>query len=200
MKPRSDEALVGIRDVLLETYAVNNAMNQLLLAHLNPQACRAPGVKRNDDQTIAAIFGHLHNSRLVWLKNSAPHLKYATPLGPYRRTMKQAATAHGKSAGSVSASSPMLYPPNRSAKSRSSRADAGHEHSPTGELCSPACFRMRPTPHYARAPMRRSSAPSSVRQLAMEQTLEGARLQLASALSVSDRLGVSENWTSTLTE
>jgi uncharacterized damage-inducible protein DinB len=98
MKPRSDKALVEIRDVLLETYAVNDAMNQLLLAHLKPQAWRAPGVKRNDGRTIAAIFGHLHNSRLVWLKNSAPHLKCPAPLDAYRCTMKQAATAHRKSA------------------------------------------------------------------------------------------------------
>ena len=29
MNPRTDDALVQIRDVLLETYAVNDAMNQL---------------------------------------------------------------------------------------------------------------------------------------------------------------------------
>jgi uncharacterized damage-inducible protein DinB len=100
MKPQSDEPLVHIRDVLLETYAVNDAMNQLLLAHLDPQAWRAqpPGVKRNDGRTIAAIFVHLHNSRLVWLKHSAPHLKCPAPLDPYRCTMKQAAVAHRKSA------------------------------------------------------------------------------------------------------
>ena len=47
MQQRSNEALVQIRDVLLETYAVNDAMNQLLLAHLNPRAWRAqpPGAK-----------------------------------------------------------------------------------------------------------------------------------------------------------
>jgi uncharacterized damage-inducible protein DinB len=47
---------------------------------------------------IAAIFVHLHNSRLVWLKNSAPHLKCPAPPDPDRCTMKQAAVAHRKSA------------------------------------------------------------------------------------------------------
>jgi uncharacterized damage-inducible protein DinB len=93
-------ALVEMRDVLLETYAVNDAMNQLLLAHLDPQAWRAklPGTKPKAGRTIAAIFAHVHNSRLVWLKNSAPHLNCPAALDPFRCTMKQAATAHQRSA------------------------------------------------------------------------------------------------------
>jgi uncharacterized damage-inducible protein DinB len=85
--------------VLLETYAVNDAMNQLLLAHLDPRAWRAhPPDAKNSGRTIAAIFAHLHNCRLRWLKNSAPHLRCPTPLDPYRCTRKQAAAAHKKSA------------------------------------------------------------------------------------------------------
>ena len=73
MQPQSDAVLAEMRDVLLETYAVNDAMNQLLLQHLNPKAWRAQlAGAGNDGRTIAAIFGHLHNSRLVWLRNSAP--------------------------------------------------------------------------------------------------------------------------------
>ncbi len=92
-KPSSDP-----REVLLEIYAVNDAMNQLLLAHLDRRAWRAlpPGQPRNV-RTIAAIFAHLHNCRLVWLKHSAPHLKCPAPLNPDRCTLKQAAAAHKKS-------------------------------------------------------------------------------------------------------
>src|SRR6201987_1424080 len=92
-------ALAEIRDTLLETYACNDAMNQLILSSLDPRAWRAqpPGQKGNG-RTIAAIFAHLHNYRLVWLKNSAPHLKCPAPLDPVRCTMKQAAAAHRKSA------------------------------------------------------------------------------------------------------
>jgi len=95
--------LVDPREVLLETYAINDGMNQLLLAHLDPRAWRAelpsPDRKRKtrSGRTIAAIFAHLHNCRLVWLRNSAPHLKCPAPLDPYRCTMKQAAAAHEKS-------------------------------------------------------------------------------------------------------
>jgi uncharacterized damage-inducible protein DinB len=84
---------------LIETYAVNDAMNQILLAHLDPRAWRAdPPGKKGSGRTIAAIFVHLHNCRLVWIRNSAPHLKCPAPLDPARCTMKQAAAAHKKSA------------------------------------------------------------------------------------------------------
>src|SRR6202045_1495548 len=92
-------ALAEIRDSLLETYASNDSMNQLILSELDPRAWRAqlPGHK-GGGRTIAAIFAHLHNSRLVWLKNSAPHLKCPRPLDPDRCTMKQAAAAHRRTA------------------------------------------------------------------------------------------------------
>jgi len=93
-----------LRTVLLETYSINDAMNQLLLKHLDPKAWRAtplgPGgtKKTRNGRTIAAIFAHLHNCRLVWIKNSAPHLKCPAPLDPARCTKKQAQAAHQKSA------------------------------------------------------------------------------------------------------
>jgi len=81
--------------VLLETYAVNDAMNQLLLTHLDRRAWRAkpPLARGRGGRTIAAIFAHLHNARLVWIKHSAPHLRCPAPLDPDRCTMKQAAAA-----------------------------------------------------------------------------------------------------------
>src|SRR6267378_2542997 len=99
MALESHAALAEIRDSLLETYACNDAMNQLILSELDPRAWRAqPPGEKGSGRTIAAIFAHLHNCRLVWLKNSAPHLKCPTPLNPDRCTMKQAAAAHKKSA------------------------------------------------------------------------------------------------------
>ena len=99
MNPRSAPSPSNLRDVLLEIYAVNDAMNQLLLAHLDRRAWRAPSPgQKGNGRTIAAIFAHLHNCRLVWLKGSAPHLKCPKPLDPFRCTLKQAAAAHKKSA------------------------------------------------------------------------------------------------------
>jgi uncharacterized damage-inducible protein DinB len=99
MALQSHAALAEIRDTLLETYASNDAMNQLILSHLDPRAWRAalPGEKGNG-RPIAAIFAHLHNTRLKWLKRSAPHLKRPPLLDPHRCTMKQAAGAHKRSA------------------------------------------------------------------------------------------------------
>jgi len=91
-------ALAEIRDSLLETYACNDAMNQLILTELDPRAWRAQlPAKERGGRTIAAIFVHLHNVRLSWLKNSAPHLKGPAPLDPDRCTIKQASAAHAKS-------------------------------------------------------------------------------------------------------
>jgi len=100
VQPSSDERLVQIRDVLLETYAVNDAMNQLILSHLDPRAWRAKlvTVKGRGGRTIAAIFAHLHNARISWLRNSAPHLKCPALLDPDRCSMKQTAASHKKSA------------------------------------------------------------------------------------------------------
>lgn len=82
------------RDALIATYAINDAMNQLILSNLNPKAWRAklPGVQPGP-RTIGAIFAHLHNVRLRWLKRNAPHLKRPGPLDSYRCTMEQASSA-----------------------------------------------------------------------------------------------------------
>lgn len=100
MQTSSDERLIELRDVLMETYAVNDAMNQLILAHLDPRAWRArlATAKGRGGRTIAAIFAHLHNTRVSWLRNSAPHLKRPALLDPERGTMKQAGAGLKKSA------------------------------------------------------------------------------------------------------
>ena len=96
---QSHAALAEIRDTLLETYAANDAMNQLILSHLDRRAWRAQllGEKRSG-RTIAAIFAHIHNSRLKWLRLSAPHLKRPAALDPDHSTVKQTAAALKKSA------------------------------------------------------------------------------------------------------
>lgn len=90
----------NLAESLLATYAINDAMNQLILSHLDPRAWRAkePGHGGRGARTIGAIYAHLHNCRLKLLRYNAPHLKRPAPLDPYRCTMKQAAAAHTKSA------------------------------------------------------------------------------------------------------
>ena len=88
-----------LRDDLIKSYAINDAMNQLVLSHLDPRAWRteSPGEK-GTGRTIAAIFAHLHNNRLSWLERSAPHLKRPAPLNADRCAITQASAAHRKSA------------------------------------------------------------------------------------------------------
>jgi uncharacterized damage-inducible protein DinB len=96
---QSYAVLAEIRDTLLETYASNDAMNQLILSHLDRRAWRAqPLSQKGSGRTIAAIFAHLHNVRCKWLRLTAPHLKRPPLLDPDRCTMKQAAAAHRRSA------------------------------------------------------------------------------------------------------
>src|SRR5262249_57517385 len=85
-------------DTLVKPAALNDAMHQLMLSTLDARAWRAelPSQKRGG-RTIAAIFAHLHNCRLVWLRNSASYLKCPAPLDPFRCTIKQAVVAHKKS-------------------------------------------------------------------------------------------------------
>lgn len=87
-------------EAILSVYAINDAMNQIVLKALHRRAWRAslPGHSTGEGRTIAAIFAHLHNCRLNWIRNSAPHLKCPKPLDPDRCTMKQAASAHRESA------------------------------------------------------------------------------------------------------
>src|SRR3984957_19770936 len=86
------QADVDPRQVLVESYAVNERMNQMVLEHLDPAAWRAklPGSK---GRTIAAIFSHVHNIRRKWLRLSAPHLKLPAVLSHASCTQKQARAA-----------------------------------------------------------------------------------------------------------
>jgi hypothetical protein len=52
-------ACSNLRDSLIQTYAIKDAMNQLLLSHLNPRTWRAePPCQKGKGRTIAAIFAH----------------------------------------------------------------------------------------------------------------------------------------------
>ena len=82
---------------LVETWVVNDRMNQVLLEHLDPRAWRAqlPGIRT---RTIAAIFSHLHNIRRKWVRLSAPHITLPAPLDRSRLTPEQARAALAESA------------------------------------------------------------------------------------------------------
>jgi uncharacterized damage-inducible protein DinB len=92
------QADVGVDScqVLVESYAVNERMNQIILEHLDPAAWRVK-VTGNKGRTIADIFSHVHNVRRKWLRLSAPHLKLPAPLKRTTCTQKQAQAALAES-------------------------------------------------------------------------------------------------------
>lgn len=85
------------REVLLESYAVSERMNQLILTHLDLRAWRAKPPGRNA-RAIVAIFTHMHNIRRKWLRLSAPHLKLPAELDRFSCTQSQARAALAASA------------------------------------------------------------------------------------------------------
>ena len=87
---------LDFRRVLVESYAVNERMNRMVLDHLNPAAWRAK-LPRTQGRTIAAIFVHVHNIRRKWLRLSAPHLKIPAALNRASCTQKQARDALAES-------------------------------------------------------------------------------------------------------
>src|SRR5215467_11482399 len=89
------------RQALLETYAVNQRMNQLVLDRLDPRAWTAKPAGRNV-RTIAAIFAHMHHARRKWLRLSAPNLKLPVELDPRRCTRQQVEIALADSARNCS--------------------------------------------------------------------------------------------------
>jgi len=97
MARAADSPIPDFRQALLEAFAVNDRINQLILEHFDPRAWRAkpPG---GNARTIAAIFTHVHNIRRKWLRLSAPHLKLPAQLDRTRCTQQQARAALKESA------------------------------------------------------------------------------------------------------
>lgn len=90
---------IDLKQSMLEVWVVNEAMNQWLLKHLDVRAWRAepPGGGR----TIAAIFSHIHNDRVMWLKVWGKSRRRPAHTSRHTVTPKQAAQALGRSADAV---------------------------------------------------------------------------------------------------
>jgi uncharacterized damage-inducible protein DinB len=92
----STAAAPDLCQALVESYAVNERMNQVVLDHLDPAAWRAR-LPASRGRTIAAIFSHVHNIRRKWLRLSAPHLELPAPLYATRCSQEEAKLALAES-------------------------------------------------------------------------------------------------------
>jgi uncharacterized damage-inducible protein DinB len=82
--------------VLVESYAVNERMNQMMLEALDPAAWRAH-LEGSKGRTIVAIVTHMHNMRRKWLRLSAPEIALPATLNRASCTQKQARAALAES-------------------------------------------------------------------------------------------------------
>jgi uncharacterized damage-inducible protein DinB len=86
-----------LRQAIVESWAVNERMMQIVLANLDPAAWRAK-LSSSKGRTIAAIVAHVHNIRRKWIRLSAPNLKLPAALDRSGCTQSQARAALKESA------------------------------------------------------------------------------------------------------
>lgn len=86
----------NFRTVLVESWVVNERMNQIVLEHIDPAAWQAK-LAGSKVRTIAAIFTHMHNIRRKWLRLSAPHLELPAQLDRASCTQERACAAMAES-------------------------------------------------------------------------------------------------------
>lgn len=84
---------------LLHSYITNEKVNQFMLTGLATEAWRAE--PPNGGRPIAAIFAHIHNVRVMWLKVAAKDSKLPAQLDRNTVTMAQAKKALKQSAAAL---------------------------------------------------------------------------------------------------
>jgi uncharacterized damage-inducible protein DinB len=57
---------------IIDTWNINNRIHLYLLEAIPPEAL--PGISLSKGRSVAQIFAHIHNVRLMWLKSAAPEL------------------------------------------------------------------------------------------------------------------------------
>jgi uncharacterized damage-inducible protein DinB len=88
---------MDLKRSILETFAINEKANQLMLANVADAAWRAPGPK-GKGRTIAGIASHIHNVRLMWLAAADRSAKLPTKLDDEKVSQREVMEALAKSA------------------------------------------------------------------------------------------------------
>jgi uncharacterized damage-inducible protein DinB len=91
---------LDLKRSLLETFAINEKANQLILANVNDAAWQAPGPK-DKGRTIAGIACHIHNVRLMWLAASDKSAKLSAKLDGAKASQEDVKDALTKSASAM---------------------------------------------------------------------------------------------------
>ena len=100
--PGSKTPSLDFRKALLETFAVNEKANQLLLGNIADEAWQARPAS-GKGRSIAAIGSHIHNVRLMWLSAADKNGKHPAKLDPDKATRAEVQTALKASADCIHA-------------------------------------------------------------------------------------------------
>jgi uncharacterized damage-inducible protein DinB len=65
---------MDLAEQLIDTWQINNRINLYLLEAISPDALPSVSLSKPAGRTVAAIFAHLHNVRLLWMKEATPTL------------------------------------------------------------------------------------------------------------------------------
>lgn len=92
--------MADLKGDLLTAWRINEQINQYLIDHLSGEAWNAkpPGGK---GRTIAAIFAHMHNVRLMWVKAAAKGMPLPDKLERGELTRAEAKTGLTASAAAI---------------------------------------------------------------------------------------------------
>jgi uncharacterized damage-inducible protein DinB len=91
---------VDFKKSLIESFAINEKANQLLLTNIADSAWQMPPPS-GKGRSIGAIASHIHHVRLMWLSASDKNAKYSSGLDPDKATRSQVQAALKSSAGAI---------------------------------------------------------------------------------------------------
>lgn len=86
--PGAKSATIDFRRSLLETFAINEKANQLLLSHIADATWKA-APPSGKGRSIGAIAAHVHNVRLMWLWAADKGGQHPSKLDPDESTRAQ---------------------------------------------------------------------------------------------------------------
>jgi uncharacterized damage-inducible protein DinB len=100
--PGSKTPNIDFRKSLLQTFAINEKANQLLLSHIADSACRA-APPTGKGRSIGSIAAHMHQVRFIWRKAADHASRYPAKLDPDTATRSQMQAPLKASAHSIRA-------------------------------------------------------------------------------------------------
>jgi uncharacterized damage-inducible protein DinB len=98
--PGAKAPSIDFRRALLETFAINERANQLLLSNV-PDAAWDAKPPSGRGRTIAGIAAHIHHVRLMWLSAADKTAKLPAKLQPDKASRAQVQTALKASAAAI---------------------------------------------------------------------------------------------------